>query len=210
MRRGALSWSVAFDSRLAAIYDALNPPGPDDAFYAELAGNRPRAILDVGCGTGWLACDLAALGHSVTGVDLSDAMLEIARHRPGGERVKWIKGRATELSLEHRFDLIIMMGHAFQVLLRDRDFLVALRTLRDHLAPAGQLAFETRNRATDCSENCNVSSPDGIVKGWSRDQWPAVQQRAKEISAKLDAGKWDELGLGRWARRPHLTKVPLH
>lgn len=28
------------------------------------------------------------------------------------------------------------------------------------------------------------------------DEWSAVQQRAKEIKAKLDAGKWDELGLG--------------
>lgn len=55
----------------------------------------------------------------------------------------------------------------------------------------------TSHWATDCSENCDVSSPDGIIKGWSRDQWPAVQLRAKEISAQLDAGKWDELGLGQ-------------
>jgi len=27
--------------------------------------------------------------------------------------------------------------------------------------------------------------------------WPAVQQRANEINSKLDAGQWDELGLGR-------------
>jgi hypothetical protein len=34
------------------------------------------------------------------------------------------------------------------------------------------------------------------MMAWSRDDWPAVQQRANEINAKLDAGKWDELGLG--------------
>jgi hypothetical protein len=55
----------------------------------------------------------------------------------------------------------------------------------------------TSHWATDCSDNCDVSTPEGIVKGWSRDEWPAVQQRANEINAKLDAGKWDELGLGR-------------
>jgi SAM-dependent methyltransferase len=135
------------DPRLAAIYDALNPPGPDDAFYTELAGDRALNILDVGCGTGRLACDLAVRGHSVTGVDPSEAMLDVARRRPGGERAVWIKGTATEISLERRFDLIIMTGHAFQVLLSDRAIRAALRTLRSHMAPAGTLAFETRNRA---------------------------------------------------------------
>jgi len=28
------------------------------------------------------------------------------------------------------------------------------------------------------------------------DDWPAVQQRAQEINAKLDVGQWDELDLG--------------
>ena len=55
----------------------------------------------------------------------------------------------------------------------------------------------TSHWATDCSDNCDVSTPEAIIKGWSRDQWPAVQQRAIEINAKLGAGKWDELGLGR-------------
>jgi hypothetical protein len=54
----------------------------------------------------------------------------------------------------------------------------------------------TSRWAEDCRDNCDVSTPEGIIMAWSRDEWPAVQQRAKEINAKLDAGKWDELGLG--------------
>src|SRR5256885_7619306 len=53
----------------------------------------------------------------------------------------------------------------------------------------------TSRWAKDCPEDCDVSSPEGIIMAWSRDEWPAVQQRAREINAKLDAGKWDELGL---------------
>lgn len=139
--------SLYNDPRIAAVYDTLNPPGADHAFYVELAGRQALNILDVGCGTGRLACALAALGHTVTGIDPSDAMLEIARGREGGERVAWFKGTATELALERRFDLIIMTGHAFQVLLSDRAIRVALRALRGLLAPAGTFAFETRNRA---------------------------------------------------------------
>jgi len=59
----------------------------------------------------------------------------------------------------------------------------------------------TSHWATDCPESCDVSTPEGIVKPWSRDDWPAAQQRAKEINAKLDAGKWDELGLCPCAKR---------
>jgi len=43
------------EPRLAALYDALNPPGEDKAFQAGLAGTEPKRIWDVGCGTGLLA-----------------------------------------------------------------------------------------------------------------------------------------------------------
>jgi hypothetical protein len=54
----------------------------------------------------------------------------------------------------------------------------------------------TSHLARDCPKNCNVSSPASVMMGWSGSDWPAVQQRANEINAKLDAGQWDELGLG--------------
>jgi hypothetical protein len=44
-----------------------------------------------------------------------------------------------------RFDLIVLTGHVFQLLLDDRAVRAALGTLRRHLAPHGRLAFETRN-----------------------------------------------------------------
>jgi SAM-dependent methyltransferase len=133
------------DTRLTALYDALNPPGDDTAFYLSLAGPPPRAILDVGCGTGLLACALAARGHQVTGADPAPAMLAVARARPGGDQVRWIETDAAGLSGPTRFDLIIMTGHVFQLLLDDGDVRAALGTLRRRLAPGGRIAFETRN-----------------------------------------------------------------
>lgn len=135
------------DPRLATVYDPLNPPGADTAFYLTLAGEPPRSVLDVGCGTGRLACELAARGHRVTGADPAAAMLDIARARPGGARVAWVEAGAAALSLAARFDLIVMTGHVFQVLLDDGAVRAALANLRRHLAPGGRLAFETRNPA---------------------------------------------------------------
>jgi len=135
------------DPRLAAVYDPLNPPAADSAFYLALAGDMPKIVLDMGCGTGRLACELAARGHRVTGADPSPAMLDIARRRLGAAPVTWVETEAAALALDTRFDLIVMTGHVFQVFLEDRAVLAALGNLRRHLAPGGRLAFETRNPA---------------------------------------------------------------
>lgn len=141
------------DPRLAAVYDALNPPGPDNAFYASLAGAVPKTILDMGCGTGQLTVALAALGHRVTGADPAAAMLAIGRRRPGGQAVAWVESGAAGLALPARFELILMTGHVFQVFLTDAEALAALGTLRRHLAPGGRLAFETCNPAVRAWEH---------------------------------------------------------
>jgi len=46
-----------------------------------LAGPTPLSVLDVGCGTGFLALLFAELGHSVTGIDLAPGMLNVARQK---------------------------------------------------------------------------------------------------------------------------------
>jgi ubiquinone/menaquinone biosynthesis C-methylase UbiE len=133
------------DPRLAACYDALNPPDAGDAYYRALAGSEPKTVLDMGCGTGRLAVALAERGHRVTGADPSAGMMKVARSRSGTERVRWVDSDAARLALKTRFDLIIMTGHVFQVFLEDEEVRATLRNLRRHLAPGGRLAFETRN-----------------------------------------------------------------
>ena len=129
------------------LYDALNPPDASTAFYLGLPGPPPARILDMGCGTGQLACEFAGRGHDVTGADPAAAMLALARARPGSDRVRWIQASAGGLATGGRFDLIVMTGHVFQLLLEDSDVRAALRAAARHLAPGGRLAFETRNPA---------------------------------------------------------------
>lgn len=137
--------AIFTDPRLAAVYDAANPARDDIEFYVRLAGPTPIRILDLGCGTGVLAAELAERGHRVIGLDPAPAMLEIARRRPGGERVRWIEGDARRFALDDRFDLAVMTGHVFQVFLAPEDVAAVMQTVRRHLAPGGQLAFESRN-----------------------------------------------------------------
>lgn len=143
------------DPRLAQVYDSLNPWREDQDFYAGLIGTEPCRVLDVGCGTGTLAVELARRGHEVTGADPAAAMLDIARSKPFGDRVTWVRTEAQNLDLETRFDWIVLSGHAFQVFLDEATILRVLRTFRRHLATGGALAFETRNPAFESWRSWN-------------------------------------------------------
>ncbi len=107
------------DALLASVYDDLDPWGAWDDFYFGLAREAGRGVLDLGCGTGRLACRIAAEGIEVVGVEPAAGMLERARARPGGAVVTWVESDGQSLSLDRRFDLIYMTGHAFQALLSD-------------------------------------------------------------------------------------------
>jgi ubiquinone/menaquinone biosynthesis C-methylase UbiE len=141
--------------KLAAIYDLFNPWSADNDFYLALAGAPPQHVLDLGCGTGVLCDAYAALGHSVTGVDPTPAMLAVARQKPHGNVITWVTADAQTFRADTRFDLIIMTGHAFQVLLEDADVMAALATIRRHLKPSGRAVFESRNPAIDWAAEWN-------------------------------------------------------
>lgn len=136
-------------AQIAEIYDLANPWAEDHDFYLSLAGQSPCSVLDLGCGTGTLCCALAERGHQVTGVDPAAAMLAVARNKPHADQVEWVESSAQNYRADRRFDLIVMTGHAFQILLTDAEGLAALETMRGHLNERGRVAFETRNPRVD-------------------------------------------------------------
>ncbi|MDQ5936960.1 MAG: hypothetical protein QG574_4300 [Cyanobacteriota bacterium erpe_2018_sw_21hr_WHONDRS-SW48-000092_B_bin.40] len=163
-----MKYSEFSDPRLVAIYDTVNPIGEYKAFYlelaAKLAGDRGTlSIIDLGCGSGQLTCELAKQGHHLVGVEPSDAMLGLARKRATNELaeplaadstrtsqsrsispVKWLHGGAQNLGA-FEADLAIMTGHVAQFFLEDESWQQALRSIHGALKPGGHLAFECRN-----------------------------------------------------------------
>jgi SAM-dependent methyltransferase len=132
------------DERLARIYDPLDPDRSDlDAYVAIVEEYGARSVLDIGCGTGTLALLLAGRGIDVVGVDPARASLDVARGKPGADRVTWLHGDATTLP-PLRVDVATMTGNVAQVFLTDDDWYATLRGVHAALAPGGRLVFESR------------------------------------------------------------------
>ncbi len=139
---------AAFEhQRLAAIYDALESDRSDLQVYAALVEELgARRALDVGCGTGTFALLLTDRGLEVTGVDPAVASLDVARAKPGAERVRWAHGTAARLP-ELQVDLAVMTGNVAQAIVDPTEWEGTLRGVRQALRPRGRLVFETRDPA---------------------------------------------------------------
>ncbi|MEM6554801.1 MAG: class I SAM-dependent methyltransferase [Pseudomonadota bacterium] len=137
------------DPRLADLYDLGNAGSEDRDFYLSLADGAPRDVLDLGCGTGLLSKTFAGRGHRVVGVDPASAMLDVAKRSPQPANMEWVESTSEAYRSDRMFDLIIMTGHAFQVLLSDQQILQTLQTMAQHLKPEGAAVFETRNPSLD-------------------------------------------------------------
>jgi SAM-dependent methyltransferase len=202
----------------AQLYDHFNAWGASDDFYLGLARERGGSALDVGCGTGMLACRIAEEGLSVVAVDPAAGMLRLARARPGGGKVRWIASKGQDLRLSERFDLAYMTGHAFQALLSDEDAIDLLAAIARHLAPGGRFAFETRNPARRAWESWSPGLSNRVAEtcehGRVEEMTEAFAEQATGIVALrhryrfLDQGTeltgWSRI---RFVERPHVFRL---
>ena len=163
------------DPRLAAMYDELDPDRSDLDVYSAIAHELDaRSVLDVGCGTGTFALLLADAGLDVTGVDPSKASLDVARGKPGAERVRWIHGDATALP-PLTVDLATMTANVAQAIVDESVWDGTLRGVHDALRPGGHLVFETRDPAYEAWQgwtrdaSYEVTEIDGVgpVENWA-------------------------------------------
>lgn len=103
------------DASVAAAY-STRPPYPDELFEVieTLFPAGPRIVLDVGCGTGDIAIPMAASTDRVDAIDHSEAMLEVARKRPGAghSAIRWIRASAEEFDFRGPYSLAIA-GESF-------------------------------------------------------------------------------------------------
>ena len=140
------------DSLFVRAYDAFyrsEPPqiAGDVAFYARLARESGGRVLEAACGTGRVTLALAEHGFDITGVDVSDGMLTMARRKAAAcaddvrNRLTLVHQDMTRLDLPARFGFAFVPFRSFQHLLTIELQRAALAAIARHLAPHGRLAL---------------------------------------------------------------------
>jgi len=122
------------DEDVARSYRHRAPYAP--ALFDHLVALAPRArqALDLGCGPGKIAHELAPRFDSVDALDPSAAMLTIARERPSA--IHWILASAEDAEFTGPYDLITAGASIHWM-----DHAVVFPKLRAHLADDGIVAF---------------------------------------------------------------------
>ena len=127
--------------RQAAAFDASRDRSLyERSWLARLTeGLAPGApVLDLGCGAGEpLTAHLAAQGFTVSGLDASAPMLELARARV--PQARFIEGDMRDLALDTTFAAILAWDSFFHLTPEDQRALIP--RLAAHLAPGGRLLF---------------------------------------------------------------------
>jgi len=148
-------WEEFFDGHAPVYMDncfTTNTANEVNFLTQDLQVTPGATILDVGCGTGRHAVELARRGFVVTGVDLSEGMLTEARKHAekAAVQVTFIQADATRTRLGQQFDAVICLCEgAFGLLGRTDDALeqplAILRRVARALKPGSRCLFTVLN-----------------------------------------------------------------
>ena len=151
---------------LAASYDGLMADGiyRRRADYLEKLFQKSaipvRTVLDLACGTGTIACLLAAKGYDVTATDLSEEMLTQGMNKAAAlADIKTVDGFCAGLLREHihllePVDAAVSTLDSLNYLTREKDIRETFRRVFRYLKPGGSFIFDVNTpyklRRMDC------------------------------------------------------------
>lgn len=106
-------WTTTFFNGLAVEFWVTIAPAPsaqEIEFLQSIFGDADE-LLDVACGAGRYTIPLFHAGYAMTGVDLSDDFLDVARQRE--PRIDWVRGDVRTLPWRERFGGALCFGNSF-------------------------------------------------------------------------------------------------
>jgi SAM-dependent methyltransferase len=136
-----------FDERIARGYDAATAPlsdpeviGPTVDLLAELAGDG--AALELAIGTGRVALPLHSRGVPVQGIDLSPAMVEQLRTKPGSDEIAVTIGDIATTRVDGTFRLAYLVFNTINNLTTQDEQVACFANAAAHLEPGGYFVIE--------------------------------------------------------------------
>lgn len=148
---------------------------------------RPESrVLDLCCGQGRHAVELARLGFQVTGLDLSTERLAMARERAERARVKL---ELVEADMRHipakGYDAILCLYTSLGFLDEDADHLQVFHSVREALRPGGQLLLEVDNRDHAIHQPSRQWGETEALLWWEENRFDPLTSRNHRLYAGL-------------------------
>ena len=137
-------WYTAFDDPVALLRSqgSLLVPWIDQVIKENL-NYSSKNVAELGCGGGFLSNGLASYGHTITGIDLSEESLKIAKMYDKTKSVSYLKGDVTDCPLpSSQFDVVFSFDVIEHVINPEKIVSEAYRLLK----PGGIFLFHTFNR----------------------------------------------------------------
>jgi SAM-dependent methyltransferase len=150
----------------------------------------PISVLDAGCGTGRVGCELARRGIEVVGVDIDAEMLETAKRK--APDVEWRIADLATVDLGRTFDAIVMAGNVM-IFLTPGTEREAVANMARHLQPGGVLiaGFQLQPGQLTLEEYDASTASAGLTLAerwstWTREAWLEAGDYAVSVHKKSD------------------------
>jgi len=168
-------------SRYAAVYDRIGQrifgERIAEATLAFLAEQNvyPNSVIDLACGTGAATLVFAREGLAVTGVDLSNSMLEVACQAgiEAGIYVTWRQQDMRQLTVVEPVDLVTCFYDGINYLIEIDDLDVVFSRVWDALLPDGYFIFDLNTREkfdASWNDSCQIATNReeifGVYQSW--------------------------------------------
>ncbi len=144
-----MTWyETIFDERYPELFGPLEHDPEDEVarIVGLLSLPAGASIVDLGCGRGRHAIPLSRRGYRVTGVDISEKMLRMARERAARENVsvEWVREDMREFLRPETFDACLSLFTSFGYF-ADEENEKVLRNVARNLKKGGTLLLDLRN-----------------------------------------------------------------
>ncbi|MBW3585124.1 MAG: class I SAM-dependent methyltransferase [Cyanobacteria bacterium 0813] len=193
--------SVMFDA-FATEYDFAATLQNQNAFFTNNLSASKGAALDIGCGSGILAFELAQYYDNVVAVDLSAKMLAIASQKRSAPNIEYIQMDASQLALDRQFDLIVSAATFHHL----PNLPAALNAIKKLLNPHGKIVF------LDNISEVETPATIGYILGAVRDFRPdcstyGFRNALRLLKFRLSPGWLKHLASDRYLSERRFRKI---
>lgn len=133
-------------------YDCINNELTEDvSFFKNIIPEYGNEVLEIACGSGRLTIPLKKEGINITGLDLSDKMIELAKEKAKKEDldIDFIVGDCRDFDLNKKFDVIFIPFNSICHIYKTEDVINFFSCVKKHLKEKGIFIISVFNPAME-------------------------------------------------------------